>query len=163
MIAEPAGSRVASLAIDAVTSADMPLSIASNSAASAPKSGPTTRGASRNPVQKRTASASAASQDSHAVTPGRLVAAQLDSSTLLPAPADPTRTVRRLPAPSASRVYSTDRETSVRGSVVGRNCVSANRALAEVPLRVVICCVTALPQPPLPEPQAGLSCWQSSV
>ena len=59
MIADPAGSLAASLAIEAVTSADMTPSIASRSAASAPNPGSTTRGASMNPVQKRTGSASA--------------------------------------------------------------------------------------------------------
>ena len=104
MIADPAGSLAASLAIDAVTSADMAPFIASNSAASAPKSGSTTRGASMKPTQKRTGSASAVSQDSHDVMPDGLAAAQLDSSTLLPAPADPTTTVRRLSAPAVSRL-----------------------------------------------------------
>ena len=103
MITDPAGSFAASFAIDAVTSADMTPSIASRSAASAPNHGATIRGASMKPVQKRTGSASASSHDSQDVTPGGLAAAQLDSSTLLPAPADPTTTVRRLPAPAVSR------------------------------------------------------------
>src|ERR1700730_3162666 len=133
MIADPAGSLAASLAIAAVASADMAPSIASNSAASAPKSGFSTRGASMKPAQNRTGSASALSHDNQEVTPGGLVAAQLDSSTLLPAPADPTTTVRCLPAPRASRLCSTDRGTSVGGSVIGRNFVSANRAPAEKP------------------------------
>ena len=77
------------------------------------------------PDQNRTGSASALSQDSQEVTPGGLVAAQLDSSTLLPDPAEPTTTVRRLPAPAVSRSCSTDLVTSVLGSVVGRNLVSA--------------------------------------
>jgi hypothetical protein len=43
-----------------------------------------------NPAQKRTGSASASSQDSHDVTPVSRAADQLDKSTLLPAPAEPT-------------------------------------------------------------------------
>ena len=82
-------------------------------------------GASMKPDQNRTGSASALSQDSQEVTPGGLVAAQLDSSTLLPDPAEPTTTVRRLPAPAVSRSCSRDLVTSVLGSVVGRNLVSA--------------------------------------
>src|SRR6516162_11774231 len=95
MTAEPTGSFAASFAIDAVTSADTVPSMASRSAASMPNSGAITRGASINPVQKRTGLTSALSQDSQEVTPGGRAAAQLDSSTLLPAPADPTTTVRR--------------------------------------------------------------------
>ena len=83
------------------------------------------------PVQKRTGSASASSQDSQDVTPGGRVAAQLDSSTLLPAPAGPTTTVSRWPAPAVSRSCSTDLVTSVEGSVGGRNFASANRGPCE--------------------------------
>src|SRR4249920_2603517 len=121
MIADPAGSFAASLAIDAVTSADITLSNASRSAASAPNPGSTARGAWMKPVQNRTGSASAPSHDSQNVTPGGRIAAQLDSSTLLPAPADPTTTVRRWPAPAVSRSCSIDRVTSVAGNVGGRN------------------------------------------
>ncbi len=53
------------------------------------------------------------------------------SSTLLPAPADPTTTVSRLPAPAFSRSSNADLVTSVVCSVVGRNFVSANRVLRE--------------------------------
>ena len=95
MIAEPAGSLAASLAIDAMTSADIVLSIASRSAASAPKPGSIARGASMKPAQNRTGSASALSHDSQDVMPGGRAAAQSASSTLLPAPADPTTTVSR--------------------------------------------------------------------
>src|SRR5215471_20446752 len=95
MIADPAGHRAASLAIDAVTSADMTPSIASNSAASAPNSGATARWASMNPLQNLTGSASARSQDSQEVSPGGRAVAQSASSTLLPAPAGPTTMVRR--------------------------------------------------------------------
>src|SRR5499427_4986307 len=127
MIADPAGNSAASLAIDAVTSADMAPSIASKSAASAPNPGATARAASMKAVQKRTGSASALSQDSQEVTPGGRAAAQLDSSTLLPAPADPTTTVRRWLAPAVSWSCNTGLVTSVAGNVVGRNLVRANR------------------------------------
>ncbi len=146
MTADPAGSCAASFAIDAVTSADMAPSIASRSAASAPKPGTTVWGASMKPAQKRTGSASALSHDSHDVTPGGLAAAQLDSSTLLPAPADPTTTVRRLRAPAASWSCSADLVTSVVGSVVGRNFDSANRAPCDAPCSVVPWVTTSLPQ-----------------
>jgi len=95
-----------------------------------------------NPLQKRAGLASASSQDSHEVTPGGRAAAQLDSSTLLPAPADPTTTVSRWPAPAVSRSCSTNLVTSVAGSVVGRNFVSANRsceAIAVVALFATTC------------------------
>src|SRR5438046_1596775 len=118
MIADPAGSFAASLAIDAVTSADMTPSIASRSAASAPNPGATIWVASMKPAQKRTGSASASSQDSQTVTPGGRAAAQLDSSTLLPEPADPTTIASRWPAPAVSRSCSADLVTSVAGSVV---------------------------------------------
>ena len=95
MITEPAGSFAASLATDAVTSADIFLSIVSRSAASAPNHGSMARGASMKPAQNRTGSASARSQDNQEVTPGGRAAAQSASSTLLPAPADPTTTVSR--------------------------------------------------------------------
>ena len=68
---------------------------ASRSAASAPNPGAASRGASINPVQNRTGLVSASSHDSHAVISGARAAVQLDSSTLLPAPADPTTTVSR--------------------------------------------------------------------
>ena len=71
------------------------------------------------PAQNRTGSASASSHDSQDVTPGCRAAAQLDSSTLLPAPADPTTTVSRLLAPAVSRSSSADLVTRVVGSVVG--------------------------------------------
>jgi hypothetical protein len=45
-----------------------------------------------NADQNRTGFASASSHDSQAVTSGSRAATQLDSSTLLPAPADPTTT-----------------------------------------------------------------------
>ena len=127
-ITDPAGSLAASFAIEAVTSADITPSIASSSAASAPNPGATARGAWMNPVQKRTGSASASSHESQDVTPPCRVAAQLDKSTLLPAPADPTTTVRRWLAPASSRPSSVGLVSSVVGSVVGRNFASANRA-----------------------------------
>src|SRR5271167_1338503 len=133
MTAEPAGSLAASLATDAVTSADIVLSIASRSAASAPNPGSITRGASTKPAQNRTGSTSARSHDNQHVTPGGRAAAQSASSTLLPAPADPTTTVSRRPPPAVSRSCSTDLVTSVAGSVGGRNFVTANRALGEPP------------------------------
>jgi hypothetical protein len=125
-IAEPAGSSATSLAIDAVTSADIALSIASRSAASAPKPGSMARGASMNAVQNRTASASALSHDNQDVMPGSRAAAQSASSTLLPAPADPTTAVSRCPRPAVSRSCSADLATSVAGSGGGRNFVAAN-------------------------------------
>jgi hypothetical protein len=82
-----------------------------------------------NPAQNRTGLASAPSHDSQDVTPAGRAAAQLDNSTLLPAPADPTTTVSRCPAPAVSRSCSPGRSTSVAGSVVGRNFARANRAL----------------------------------
>ena len=150
MTAEPGGSFAASLAIDAVTSADMALSITSRSAASAPNSGTMVRAASMKPVQKRTGSASALSQDSQEVTPGGRAAAQLDSRTLLPAPADPTTTVRRWPAPAARRSCSSGLATRVVGSVVGRNLDSAKRAPLEAPSPVVVPNATTSPTDPLP-------------
>src|ERR1039458_4077357 len=103
------------------------------------------------PVQKRTGSASASSQESHDVTPASRVAAQLDNSTLLPAPAEPTTTVRLLPAPAASRSCSADLVRSVVGSVVGRNFICANRALCPPPPAVVeLCANTSSAVPPSP-------------
>src|SRR6185295_9663821 len=78
-------------------------------------------------------SVSARSQDSQEVTPGGRAAAQSASSTLLPAPADPTTTVSRWPDPATSRSCSTSLEMSVSGSAGGRNFVSANRVLREEP------------------------------
>ena len=146
MTDDPAGSSAASLAIEAVTSADMVLSIASRSAASAPNHGAIIRGASMNPAQNRTGLASARSQDSHEVMLGGRAAAQLESSTLLPAPADPTTTVSRCPAPAFSRSCSTGLATSVSGRVVGRNFASANRAPREAPCSAVAPSATPLPQ-----------------
>src|SRR6516162_5935084 len=93
MIAEPAGSFAISLATDAMTSADIRRSIASRSAASAPNSGSMARGASMKAAQNRTGSASDRSQHNQEVMPGGRAAAQSASSTLLPAPAEPTTTV----------------------------------------------------------------------
>src|SRR2546430_14778644 len=81
-----------------------------------------------NPAQKRTGSASASSHESQDVTPPSRVAAQLDNSTLLPAPADPTTTVRRWLAPASSRPSSAGLVSSVVGSLVGRHFPSAQRA-----------------------------------
>ena len=103
-----------------------------------------------NPAQKRTGSASASSHESQDVTPPSRAAAQLDNSTLLPAPADPTTTVRRLLAPASSRPSSADLVSSVAGSVVGRNFVSANRALCGAPRSVVRGGTTAPAVPPRP-------------
>ncbi len=75
-MAEPVGSFAASVAIDAVTSADITLSMASRSAASAPNHGAIARGASMNPIPKRSGLTSALSQDSQEVTPGDRAAAQ---------------------------------------------------------------------------------------
>jgi hypothetical protein len=100
-----------------------------------------------NPAQKRTGSASASSHESQDVTPRSRVAAQLDKSTLLPAPADPTTTVRRWPAPASSRPSNIGLVSSVVGSVVGRNFVSANRAACGPP-RPVVRGATASPAAP---------------
>lgn len=89
-----------------------------------------------NPVQKRTGSASASSHESQDVAPRSRVAAQLDKSTLLPAPADPTTTVRRWLAPASSRPSNAGLVSNVVGSVVGRNFVSANRAVCGAPRSV---------------------------
>src|SRR5262249_38233995 len=152
-IADPAGNRVASLAIDAVTSADMTLSIASNSAASAPNSGSATRPASMNPFQNRTGSASARSPDSQNRSPRGPAAPQPPRSTpqparstSWPAPADPTTTARRCSAPGASRRCSAGLLTSVGGNVRGRNFVTPKRAPGGAPRPVGELCATALPQ-----------------
>jgi NADPH:quinone reductase-like Zn-dependent oxidoreductase len=94
----------------------------------------------------RTGLASALSQDSQDVTPGGRAAVQLDSSTLLPAPADPTTTVSRCPAPEFSRSCSTGLVTSVAGNVVGRNFASANRAPREAPCSAAASSATPLRQ-----------------
>ena len=146
-ITDPAGSLAASFAIEAVTSADITPSIASSSAASAPNPGATARGAWMNPAQKRTGSASASSHESQDVTPPGRVAAQLDKSTLLPAPADPTTTVRRWLAPASSCPSSVGLVSSVVGSVVGRNFASANRALCGT-RSVTARCAPAFPAVP---------------
>src|SRR6516162_7148135 len=140
---DPAGRAATSLAIEAVTSADITPSIASNSPASTPKPGCAARGASMSPAQNRTGSASARSQASQNVLPGGRAAAQSASSTLLPAPADPTTTVSRLPAPAASRPSSTGRRTSVDGKPGGRNFITANRA-PEGAARLLVARVTVL-------------------
>ena len=145
----------ASLAIEAVTSADIAPCIASSSAASAPNPGATAWGASMNPAQNLTGSASASSHDSHDVTAGCRAAAQLDNSTLLPAPADPTTTVSRWLAPAASRPWSAGRVTSVVGRIVGRNFACANRALCGASGPVAQRCATTSPQfrpPPTRKP-----------
>jgi hypothetical protein len=147
-ITDPAGSLAASFAIDAVTSADITPSMASSSAASAPNPGAAARAASMNPAQKRTGSASASSHESQDVTPPFRVAAQLDNSTLLPVPADPTITVRRWLAPASSRPRSAGLVSNVAGSVVGRNFDSANRAVCGAPRSVVERCVTPFPAVP---------------
>ena len=90
-----------------------------------------------NAAQKRTGSASASSHESQDVTPPSRVAAQFDNSTLLPAPADPTTTVRCWLAPASSRPSSVGLVSSVVGSVVGRNFASANRALRGMPRSAV--------------------------
>jgi hypothetical protein len=69
--------------------------MASSSAASAPNPGSIARGASMNPAQNRAGSASALSQDNQDVAPAGRAAAQSASSTLLPAPAEPTTIVSR--------------------------------------------------------------------
>src|SRR5215469_6946443 len=135
--------------MDAVTSADMAPK-ASNPEASAPNPGTPTWIASMNPAQNRTGSASALSQDSHDVTPGDLAFAQFDSNTLLPAPADPTTTVSRWPAPAISRSINADLVTKVAGSVVGRNFARANRRLHDAPRSAI-----ALPSMAVPSPFAG--------
>ena len=85
------------------------------------------------PAQKRSGFASDSSHDSQEVAPGDRAAAQLDSRTLLPAPADPTTTVRRRSAPAISWSCRADLGTSVAGNCGGRNFVAANRALGEPP------------------------------
>jgi hypothetical protein len=139
-IAVPSGRPAASLAIEAITSADITPSIAKSSAASVPNPPATARGASMNPAQNRTGSASAPSHDSHAVDPAGRPAAQSASSTLLPAPADPTTTVSRLPAPPDNRPAKPPRATHVDGSPAGRNFATANRTPGEAlpPVTTVI-------------------------
>ncbi len=144
--ADPSGSLAASFAIEAVTSADITPSIASSSPASAPNPGTANRGASMKPAQKRTGSASASSHDSQDVMPGSRAAAQLDKSTLLPAPADPTTTVSRWPAPAASRSCSADLVTSVVGRVAGRNFARANRGPCGPSRPVAERCATTSPR-----------------
>ena len=65
-----------------------------------------------------------------------------------PAPADPTTTVSRWPAPAVSRSCSTDRVTSVAGSVVGRNFVSGIRGLGKATRPAVATLATARPRVP---------------
>ena len=108
-----------------------------------PNSGAAARGVSMNPAQNRTGSASALSQASQNVRPAGRAAAQSASSTLLPAPADPTTTVSRLPAPAVSRSCNTDRRTSVAGNPGGRNFIAANRA-PEGAARLLVARVTVL-------------------
>src|ERR1700760_1777696 len=126
MIAEPGGSLAASLASDATASADIVPLRASMSAASAPKLGSITRGASMKAAQNRAASASALSHDNQDVRPGGRPAAQSASSTLLPAPAEPTTAVRCWLIPVVSASCRAGLVRSVSGSVGGRNFVAAN-------------------------------------
>src|SRR5690349_22750237 len=86
-----------------------------------------------NPAQNRTGSASAPSQASHAVDPAGRPAAHAASSTLFPAPADPTTTVSRFPAPADNRPPSTPRGTSVDGKPAGPKITTANRAVSAIP------------------------------
>ena len=79
-----------------------------------------------NPVKNRTGSLSAPSQDSQAVIPGGRDAAQSASIMLLPAPADPTATVSRWPAPAVSRSRSAGLVTRVPGSGGGLNFANGN-------------------------------------
>src|SRR4029077_19224186 len=72
-------------------------------------------------------------KDSQEAPPGARAAVQSASSTLLPAPADPTTTVSRWPDPAASRSCSTDLVISVAGSAGGRNCASATRVPRKKP------------------------------
>src|SRR5690242_11997547 len=103
-----------------------------------------------NPVQNRTGLASASSHDSQDVTPGGRAPAQLDSSTLLPAPADPSTTVRRWPAPAVSRSCSAGLATSVTGRAGGRNFPRANRAPRSAPDRAATSAVTTPPSRQFP-------------
>src|SRR5262249_24870817 len=109
-------------------------------------SGSATRPASMNPFQNRTGSASARSPDSQNVSPGGRAAAQSASSTLLPAPADPTTTVRRCSAPVASRRCSAGLLTSVGGKVRRRTFGTPKRAPGGAPRPVGELCATALSQ-----------------
>src|SRR5215470_13445881 len=86
-----------------------------------------------NPAQNRTGLASAVSHDSQDVSPAGRAAIQLDSSTLLPAPADPATRVSRWPAPVVSWSCRADRVTSVLGSGGGRNFATANRTPGRFP------------------------------
>src|SRR5437763_3575618 len=86
-----------------------------------------------NPAQNRTGSASAPSQPSHAVDPAGRPAAQSASSTLFPAPADPTTTVSRSPAPPVSRPANTPRDPNVHGNPAARKLATANRAPGTAP------------------------------
>jgi hypothetical protein len=81
---------------------------------------------------------------------GGLAAAQLDNSTLLPAPADPITTVKRRPNPAVSLSWSADLMTSVAGNAVGRNFARANRRLCEAACPVAAPCIT---------PPSGSSRW----
>src|SRR5690242_21817580 len=109
-----------------------------------------------NPVQNRTGLASASSHDSQDVTPGGRPAAQLDSSTLLPAPADPSTTVSRWPAPAVSRSCSAGLATSMTGRPGGRNFPRANRAPRSAPDRVATSAATnALPRAVPADPGAA--------
>src|ERR1700751_4794900 len=62
-----------------------------------------------------------------------LAVAQFESSTLLPAPADPATTVSPWPDPAVSRSISAGLVTKVAGSVAGRNFAKANRRLDDEP------------------------------
>ena len=147
------------LAIDAVTSGDMARALTSRAAASAPNHGSVTWAASTNPAQNRSGSWSARSQDNQEVTPGGRAAAQSASSTLLPAPADPTTTVSRWPAPAASRRCSAGRDISVAGSPGGRNFASANRAPRTEPCPLIVPSVICPRFPGLGQrPQSILTC-----
>ena len=108
-----------------------------------------------NAAQNRTGSASAASHDSQKVSPPDRAAAQLDSRTILPAPADPATRVSRWPAPVVSRSWRAGRATSVLGSVVGRNFAIANRAPDEVPCSI-LAAARILPTPKAIRSQDGI-------
>ena len=144
-ITDPAGSLAALLAIQA-PSADITPSIASSSAALAPNPGAIARGASMNPVQNRTGSALASSHESQDVAPPS--AQPPSSTTARSCRTSRSTTVRRLLAaqpPSSAGLVS-----NVVGRVVGRNFVSANRALYGAPRPVVSRCATpSLAVPPM--------------
>src|SRR5437667_10278688 len=99
-----------------------------------------------NPAQNRTGSASAPSQPSHAVDPAGRPAAQSASSTLFPAPADPTTTVSRSPPPPASRPPNPPPDTNVAGNPAARNSATANRAPGPARPTAAVC-ITAVPSP----------------